>query len=217
MPRARLSIDVPEGTWIHAISTAHPDAVFEVVTALAGEDAGVALLEVTTAAPIDVITEVDAREDVDALDLLWKREETALLQVSATGPPLLLPLWEAGVPVRMPFTVRDGAATWDLTTSADRLSSFGDHLDAAGIQYTVEYVQHVEESAADRLLTDRQQQVLLAAVERGYYATPREATLTDVADHLGVSKATASDVLHRAEGAIVDWFVDEHLAATGAA
>ena len=215
MPRARLSIDVPESTWIHALSSAHPDAVFEIVTALAGPDAGIALLEVTTDDPVTLITDVDAHPDVDALDLLWKRDETTLLQVEATGPPLLLPLWEAGVPVRMPFTVRNGAATWNLTTSADRLSAFGDHLDAAGIGYAVEYVQDLEESAADRLLTDRQQQVLLTAVEEGYYATPRAATLTAVADALDVSKATASDVLHRAEGAIVDWFVDEHLAATG--
>ncbi|WP_211609245.1 helix-turn-helix domain-containing protein [Halogranum amylolyticum] len=57
------------------------------------------------------------------------------------------------------------------------------------------------------LLTDRQQQVFLAAVEQGYYETPRRATLTDVAESMEISKATASNILHRAEGRIVDWFV----------
>ncbi|ELY82080.1 Bacterio-opsin activator HTH domain-containing protein [Natrinema pellirubrum DSM 15624] len=33
--------------------------------------------------------------------------------------------------------------------------------------------------------------------------------MTDIADRLNVSKATCSDVLHRAEGSIVSWFVDE--------
>ena len=47
----------------------------------------------------------------------------------------------------------------------------------------------------------------VAAVEQGYYETPRRATLTDIAESMDISKATASDILHRAEGKVVDWFV----------
>jgi len=61
------------------------------------------------------------------------------------------------------------------------------------------------------VLTDRQREVLLAARELGYYATPREATLTEVAAALDVSKSACSDVLHRAEGNLVDWFATAYL------
>jgi predicted DNA binding protein len=52
-------------------------------------------------------------------------------------------------------------------------------------------------------------------VERGYYDTPRTCTLTELADHLGIAKSTASERLHRAEGAIIRAFVAEEAAAGG--
>ncbi|MFC4246325.1 helix-turn-helix domain-containing protein [Natribaculum luteum] len=211
MPRAKLSITVPRETWIHDVSTTYPDAVFRVVTLLAGERTGIGLVEVRTDESLPVITAIDRSEDVVELDLLWKHDETALLQLETTSPPLLLPVWQASVPIEMPFEIRDGTATWQLTTSSARLSDLGTRLEDAGISYDIEYVHELGTNQADRILTDRQRELLLAAVDGGYYATPRETTLTGVADDLGISKATCSDVLHRAEGSIISWFVDEYL------
>lgn len=204
-------MSVPERAWIHDVSTSFPETTFRVATALAGEDAGVALVEVRAENPLPVLGALQRRDDVVALELLWKHGREALFQVEATSAPLLLPAWRAGVPLEMPFDIQDGTTTWELTTSTARLSAFGDALDEAGIDYDIEYVADAGSDEADRLLTPRQQEVLLAAVDRGYYATPRETTLTEVADDMGVSKATCSDVLHRAEGSIVGWFVDEHV------
>ncbi|ELY66474.1 bacterio-opsin activator [Natronococcus jeotgali] len=58
-----------------------------------------------------------------------------------------------------PFAVEDGAVTWELTTSADRLSALDDTLEENAIAYRL---------------------------ERGYYDVPREATLTAVASHLEI-------------------------------
>ena len=111
----------------------------------------------------------------------------------------------------MPFDIQDGTATWEVTTSTSRLSNLRDQLDDLDIGFAVEYVREIDASQADQLLTDRQQEVLLAAVDAGYYRAPREATLGDVAESLGVANATCSDVLHRAEGHIIHWFVEEHM------
>lgn len=211
MPRARLSISVPEGTWIHEASVTNPDAEFRVTAALAGERSGIALVELRTADPLSVILDADRNGDVVDLDLLWKRETEALLQVETRSPPLLVPVWRAGVPIELPFTVRDGEATWELTTSSDRFSALGSHLEELGVEYAIEYVHEIGRSAADRITTERQREVLSTALDLGYYATPREATLTDVADELDVSKATCSEILHRVEGNVLDWFADEHL------
>ncbi|MFB6207126.1 MAG: helix-turn-helix domain-containing protein [Haloglomus sp.] len=48
-------------------------------------------------------------------------------------------------------------------------------------------------------VTDRQFEAVETAVELGYYAAPREASLADVADRLGIAEATASELLRRAE------------------
>ncbi|MFC7174104.1 helix-turn-helix domain-containing protein [Haloplanus litoreus] len=61
------------------------------------------------------------------------------------------------------------------------------------------------------LLTDQQSALLVTAVDMGYYDTPRESTLTEVADAADLAKSTASVTLHRAEERVVKEFVTERL------
>lgn len=48
----------------------------------------------------------------------------------------------------------------------------------------------------------------MAAVEAGYYDTPRTCTLTELADEVGLAKSTCSEILHRAEEIIVKEFIE---------
>lgn len=211
MPHAKLTVDLPEYTWIGDLSTAHPDVVFQVVTSIPGERTGIGLVRLTTADPLPLITDIQSRDDVEDLELLWKHDDEALIQIETSNPLPLLPVLRAGVPLKMPFDIQNGEATWEMTTSTSRLSSLGDHLDDLGIGFAIEYVREIDASQADQLLTDRQQEVLLAAVEAGYYRAPRESTLGDVAEALDIANATCSDLLHRAEGHVIHWFVEEHM------
>lgn len=51
-------------------------------------------------------------------------------------------------------------------------------------------------------LTDRQREVLDTAVDLGYYEIPREATLADIADVLGIKPTTAGKHLRRVESRV---------------
>lgn len=208
MPRAKLTVSLPESIWIHEISTAHPGATFRVSSVLPGTDAAIGVIELASSNPVPLLAEIDDRSDVRNLELLWKHDETALLQVETSNPSVLVPMQRAGVPMETPFEVEDGVVTWELTTSADRLSTLGDAFDERGVDYRLEYVRAADASRTADLLTDRQREVFLTALESGYYAVPREATLTDVAASLDVTKSTCSDVLHRAESAIAHWFAE---------
>ncbi len=57
-----------------------------------------------------------------------------------------------------------------------------------------------------RELTDAQQEALVTAHEMGYFDTPRTATMADVADELGVSSASLSERLRRAQNHLVAEF-----------
>lgn len=211
MPHAKLTVDIPEHVWIGDLSTTHPELVFQVVTSIVGKDTGIGLIRLTASDPLPIITDIQARDDIDSLELLWKHDDEALLQIQTANPLPLLPIRRAGVPLKMPFDIQNGQATWNVTTSTDRLSSLRTHLDNLGIEFTIEHIRDIDASQADRLLTDRQQEVLATAAEKGYYQAPRESTLGDVADTLGIANATCSDVLHRAEGHIIHWFLNEHM------
>jgi predicted DNA binding protein len=56
-----------------------------------------------------------------------------------------------------------------------------------------------DQHALTRLLTDRQREVLEAAVDVGYYRTPRRATHEDVAAAVGIASTTAGEHLRKIE------------------
>ncbi|WP_238717448.1 helix-turn-helix domain-containing protein [Natronorubrum halophilum] len=59
------------------------------------------------------------------------------------------------------------------------------------------------------MLTERQWQVVTEAVARGYYDTPRECTLAELAETFDVDKSAVSKLLQRAERRLVKKFVTE--------
>lgn len=75
--------------------------------------------------------------------------------------------------------------------------------DAVGVELVElrEYDPSAERPAA--LLTDRQLEVLDAALEAGYYEEPRRGTQADVAETVGLAPATVGEHLRRIEGTVL--------------
>ena len=206
MPRARLTLTIPEGAWIGDVSREFPGVRFRILAALADGGTGVGHAELSGPDVPSVVAAVHDREEVTSLDLLHRHEDTALIQFGTTTPLLLLAVQDSGIPLEMPFDIEDGEATWDVTAPHDRLSALGDQLDAFGVTYTVEHIR--ERIEPEPLLTERQERLLRAAVDEGYYDTPRECSLTELAEEVGIAKSTCSETLHRAESRVVMEFLD---------
>jgi predicted DNA binding protein len=92
-----------------------------------------------------------------------------------------------------------------VTAPQERLSTLAEQLDNFGIRYRVEYVR--DQLHDESLLTDRQRRVVAAAVEAGYYDTPRDCSLTELADDLDIAKSTASETIRRATDRVVAQFL----------
>jgi hypothetical protein len=207
MPRAALTVHIPDRVWMGRLTRRHPDAEFRILTAFPDGDHGTAMAEVTADRLEEVLRDMDDCEEVVDLELLGRPGPEALVQFETSEPLLLVPVRKSGALLDLPFEVNDGRASWEVTATRDRLSTLGDQLRALGVSFEVESV--TQGVKADRLLTDRQSTLVDTAVEEGYYDTPRDCTLTDLAAEVGVAKSTASETLHRAEGKIVKEFVDE--------
>jgi hypothetical protein len=206
MPLAKLRLTIPDRVWIGELTREFPDATFRILAALSDEDAGVGLAELRSPDYRDIVAGMEAAEDVTAVEVLQHSETEAIVQFETTMPLLLLPARDSGVPLEMPFDVADGEVVWEVTAPNDRLSALGDQLDAFGISFSVDFIQ--QRLTDEQLLTDRQRRLVATAVESGYYDTPRDCSLTDLAEALDIAKSTASETLHRAEGAIVKDFAD---------
>ncbi|CCQ35409.1 HTH-10 family transcription regulator [Natronomonas moolapensis 8.8.11] len=123
-----------------------------------------------------------------------------------------------------PFRIEGGTETWhvgfDEGTTADRaLSELDDENDVVVESRTdlsvAELFDVIENAGAAhgllnscRALTETERETLVTAAEAGYFETPRELSLDDLADEFGVSKTAASMNLRRAERKLVDSTVD---------
>lgn len=194
MPRATMKAKSNDG--LVALSEAHPDATFEVLGAWPdGEE--LRLLVETDALDVDPLVEtLETVPDVTDFEVRHAGSDRVLCEVTTTPEPHGA-MADSGIVLSFPLHLEDG---W-LVASRDWLSAFRDELDSAGIEYWITQVSATP--AASPLLTDRQREVVDVALERGYYDSPRDCTLTALAEHLDVNKSAVSRVLHRAEGKII--------------
>lgn len=108
---------------------------------------------------------------------------------------------------RRGFTAPSGRTV--STAPQNRLSELGTQF---GIPFTVNEIrQHIE---PEQLLTDRQLELPTVTIERGYYKTLQECSLTELADELDVAKSTCNETLHRAEEEVIKQFVNRVADAT---
>lgn len=207
MARTRLSITLPDGVWIEEVSTAHPEADFRVLAAMPGdgEDGGFGVVRIDAPDVESILAGMRVADDLTSLAVLQRDEDRALVQFETAEPLILLSARESRTPIELSVEIRNGVATVEVTGSRDHLSELGDRLNGFGLRFEVEYVH--ERVDAEELLSERQREVLSAAVDGGYYDTPRGCSLTELADELGVAKSTCSEILHRAEEVVVKRFV----------
>lgn len=205
MPQARLHVTLPDEVWVGDISGRYPDVRFRVLAALPSDDqTGVGLLELEGSDLPTVVGEIERDDGVSELDLLESSNNTALLQFTTSQPLLLLSMRDAGIPLELPIVIQGGTATVDVTAPHEQLSALKSQFDMLGVNFEVAYLY--ETTSTERLLTERQEEIVAAAIEQGYYDTPRTSTLTELADELDIAKSTLSETLHRAEGRIVKQF-----------
>ncbi len=206
MPRAELTVTVPEGVWIGDLSRQFPETQVRVLSAFTNNTSGVGLIEFAGPEVGTFLAGIDDQEQVTERTLLSRSDQQALVQFETSNPLLLFPITSSGVPLELPFTLQGGEASWEITASRDRLSKLGTQLDEFEVPFQVETVRERVED--EQLLTDRQERLVRAAVEAGYYDTPRDCTLTELADEVGIAKSTCSETLHRAEEKVIKEFVE---------
>lgn len=210
MPHAELTLTIPEEIWIGDVSRTYDEASFRILAALPGEDSGVGLAEVTSADLPAVLRDIESRDSVTSMEILSHRDDRALIQFETSMPLLLFPVQGSGIPLEMPFTLSDGQAVWEISAPQERLSELGEQLEEFGIPFDVDRIQQHLES--EQLLTESQLELVEAAIDAGYYDTPRDCSLTELADRVGIAKSTCSETLHRAEEKILKEFVADRRA-----
>ena len=204
VPRANLVVRLSDSEWAYGVSTRHPDAEFELLAVEPGEMECFQLVRVTASDPTAATEFMASSPGFRSFSVVQSGEAAAVVRFRAETPLVLFTLHRANIPFEPPFTCRDGRGSIQVTAPDPALSELTGYFEQYGVSFTVESLR--QEIDVESTLTPRQRELILIAVEKGYYDTPRDCTLTELADAAGVAKSTASETLHRAEGAIVRQF-----------
>ncbi|OYR46493.1 helix-turn-helix domain-containing protein [Halorubrum sp. Ea8] len=207
MAQARLVVELPDGPWAADVSRAFPEATLRVIAALPGEGPGFALVWITAPDVEAVLDAMESHPSITEATVMNQADNEATVQFETSAPLLLLAAKRSGIPIEMPVEISDGDAVVDITGATDRISELGRQFGELGLDFRVKHVR--ERPQASRLLTETQQELLLRAMEEGYYDTPRTCSLTELADRVGLATSTCSEALHRAEEVAVRRLIED--------
>ncbi|PSQ41125.1 helix-turn-helix domain-containing protein [Halobacteriales archaeon SW_12_71_31] len=211
MPYAELTVTLPSAVWIGALSREFSETTFRVLSAIPRDRDGVGLVEVSGTDPTAVLTAMSEKPTVTAAEVVHRNDDTAVVQFETTAPLLLSAAQASGMPLSLPLEISDGRAHVRVTASRDRIAALGEELEELELSYTLD---RLYDSVTDTSpLSPTQREALLTAVERGYYDTPRDISLTELAEELNTAKSSLSGTLHRAEETVVKTFVTDRLDA----
>lgn len=200
MPTVRMKVEAFGG--LATLSTEYPDAEFTLLTSCETTDGHVTVVEITGLDHDVARRYFETDPDVRSYEEIHAGEQRLVVQFRQRSEPAPGRAGrESGNPPPFPMRIQDGWVRTEATTTHDQLTRYTTELEAADVAY--ELISITQSNDPHELLTDRQRQFVTAAIERGYYDSPRRCSLTDIADEFGVNKATASGILHRAEGTII--------------
>lgn len=145
--------------------------------------------------------------DVDATPIHGERFH-ALVTLDTGSVPLVRSVFEAlltlGVVVVKPVVYRDGEVHATFVGEGGALGTVLESFPPA-VDLTIHRIGTYRGGVGSwvGVLSDRQREALLAALDLGYYEIPSGATHEDIADRLGCAPSTATEHLRKGEAKLV--------------
>lgn len=149
---------------------------------------------VSTDSTVESARRVAALNDGGLYELEWTDPKTPLLEWFDGGNGTILQL--------------DGEVDeWHLklrVESRDALGSLQNHCNERDIEFElVRLYRFTQPKMGQFNVSEKQFEALMTALEMGYFEIPRDTTLGDLADALGISKRAASERLRRGQTNLV--------------
>lgn len=112
-----------------------------------------------------------------------------------------------------PLGIEDGKVKFSFLGSEPQIKDFMEKIDAIAIHYRVILLADANFSPISplNLLTEKQQEVLLAAYKLGYYDIPRKINSEELAKKLGVADSTVVEHLRKAEQRLIKQIIENKL------
>ncbi len=193
---------------LHRTFQSQPDLVVEVERVVANDGWVTPYFWITDCAVGDFLAAAEQDPSIENTEKVDTYDEATLFRAEWTRDveSIFYAYTQTGAVI---LEATGSADSWDLQMrfdDRDGLRAFQSYCAEHDLSYDLVRLHELTEAKTGSQygLTEKQQTALLEAREAGYYETPREATLAEVAEELDISQQALSHRLRRGHGALIE-------------
>jgi predicted DNA binding protein len=191
----KLSIEIPQDKWLATFNQKYPELNFQILSNfLIGPNSGITSFQIRGKSVKQFISDFKDSLSNTAFQILFKGEDIVILNVKEVDPWILNNLVKTELLVSYPVLVKEGKIRMEAITSRSKVDRFLAQLKKKGIIAKIERIGYYYKST---LLTQRQNEIVNLAYQRGFFNIPRTVSLTKFANELNISKSALSETLRR--------------------
>ena len=196
MIEALLSLRIP-GLWVTPVSENYNvDVTCRVGGQQEGKGWGVVTLKGEDKEIDEAIAEIRNHKSVGIVTIQSRSLKEATIVVDVIHCPVCEVLITSKAFLVFPVDIEDGWMRWLLITENEVIGEIIEELSGLNIETNLERITFL---GVKGILTDRQEEVLRVAFESGYFDFPRKIESTDLAEKIGISGSTLSEIFRAAE------------------
>jgi predicted DNA binding protein len=191
----KLSIDIPQDKWLATFNKKYPELNFQILSNfLIGENTGITSFQIRGASVKQFISDFKDSLAKKSSQILFEGENLVILNVKEVDPWILNTLVKTELLVSYPVLVKRGKIRMEAITNRSKVDKFLTQLKKKDIGAKIERIGYYYKST---LLTQRQNEIVNLAYEKGFFNIPRSISLSLFAKDLKISKSALSETLRR--------------------
>jgi predicted DNA binding protein len=208
----RLAFELPKDAPGGAISRAHPELRFEIANRLdLAPDRLLYEIRVIGPNPAGVRAEALRFREMISVEVQAEGTEVAVYRIVQRTPVLLQLTQQHRILARYPLTFQDGWARFETIAKASQVRRFLKETARRVGSSHVEAVRRGPVLAQNLGMTGPQESLFRAALSAGYFNSPRGISISQLAERLGRSKSSTSEMLSKIQRRLAETAVQVDL------
>ena len=191
----KVSIEIPQNKWLATFNKKYPELNFHILSSiLTGESSGITSFQIRGSSMKQFISDFKEKFAKKTSQILYEGEDLVILNVKENDPWILNTLVKTELLISYPVLVEGGKIRIEAITNRSKVDKFLTQLKKKDIKAKLIRIGYFYKST---LLTQRQNEILNFAYQKGYFNIPRSVSLTEFAKDLNISKSALSETLRR--------------------
>lgn len=191
----KFSFPIPQNLWLTKFTFKYPLLYYNVLSALLlTENRANCLIQIKGVNIDDFWIEFSKSYDTNQFQLIYRDVNSILINILIDDPWILQYIMTSQLLVRFPLIIVNGKVSIELIAPRNKIENMFNNPKWKEISVTI---KQIGQYCPETLLSHRQSEILIQALKKGFFESPRKITLSSLANELGLSATALSENLRR--------------------